>query len=92
MKDVHNKLFFSRRRRPHSSSNVPDVASISSNSDDTGLTGCVNRWAGGKEVKRQGGEVKREERGKHDQDEEIEGREQREEEREKRAETREKRS
>ena len=39
-------------------------------------------------MKRQGGEVKREERGKHDQYEEIEGREQREEEREKKAETR----
>ena len=39
-------------------------------------------------MKRKGGEIKREERGKHDQDEEIEGREQREEEREKKAETR----
>ena len=39
-------------------------------------------------MKRKGGEIKREERSKHDQDEEIEGREQKEEEREKKAETR----
>ena len=52
------------------------------------LTGFVGLCAGGGEVKRKGGEVKREERDKHDQDEKIEGREQREEERETIAETR----
>ena len=40
------------------------------------------------EVKRKGGEAKREERDKHDQDEKIQGREQREEERKKREEAR----
>ena len=59
-----------------------------SNNNSTWLTEFVNLCAGGKEVKRKGGEIKRERRGKHDQDKEIEGREQREEEREKKAETR----
>ena len=64
------------------------MSTNNSNNNSTWLAGFVNLCAGGKEVKRKGGEVKREERGKHDQDEEIEGREQREEEREKKAETR----